>query len=139
MYPALTLLEGRFAICRLGPEDEIPSWAAGGRLCSITRTATELSIVCEADLVPLACLADRGWRALRVEGPIDLSAVGVTARLAGVLAEASISIFPLATYDTDYVLVREQAVEAATGALVRAGYDVRQDTTHEARRAIRSP
>lgn len=126
----LTLLPGRLAICRLPAGASVPEWApAAGPLVSITRTADELSVVCDEAGVPAEVAAERGWRALRVAGPLDFALTGVLAALAVPLAEAGVSIFALSTYDTDYVLVREADVERAVAALAHAGHDLVTKTT----------
>ena len=120
----LELLPDRLAICRLDAVDESPLRASSG-LFSVTRTVDELSVVCPEDDAPEAASdVSPGWRALKVHGPLDHNEVGVLASIAGPLAEAGVSLFPLATYDTDYVLVREADVPRARNALIRAGHEV---------------
>ena len=119
----LTLLPGEYAICRLDAAAPVPAWAAGGEFVSVTRTREELSVVCMAARVPAGVAADSGWRCVKVEGPFDLtSATGVLASIASPLAAAGISIFALATYDTDYVLVHAANLERARAALGTAGH-----------------
>ena len=123
--PALSLrvLQSRLAICSLDEQSPVPSWAAGS-FVSITRTPAELSIVCDEIGVPDQVIVARGYRAIEAIGPIPLDVVGVMAALSGALAGAGISLFPIATYDTDYVLVRERDLERAVAALMQAGYTV---------------
>ncbi len=120
----LHLLPQRFAIARLDPHDVVPAWAQAGALLSLTRTPTELSIVCEADLVPSEVRAERGYCGLRVLGPLEFSEIGVLASLAAPLARAGISIFVLSTYDTDYLLLREQELDTALACVSAAGHRV---------------
>jgi uncharacterized protein len=121
----LTLLEGRLAICRLGPEAPLPAWALGpGALISLTRTPEQLSLVCPESVVPGGIRCEGGWRALRVAGPLDFALTGILAALTQPLAEAGIPIFALSTFDTDYVLVKEDRLEAALAALRGAGHRV---------------
>src|SRR5262249_53205645 len=103
----LILVEGRFAICRLGVDATIPPWITASHFVSITRTADELSIVCPQDAVPEGVQSERGWRCLRVVGTMSFSVVGVLASLTVPLAEAGVSIFALSTFDTDYLLLKE--------------------------------
>jgi hypothetical protein len=121
-----TLLPQTFAIVRMTPADEIPGWAAGGQFVSITRTAEELSIVCRETAVPAGTHADRGWQCLKLEGPIPLNTVGVAAELTTILARAGVSVFPIATYDTDYVLIKGDCLARAEDALRSAGHSVRR-------------
>ncbi len=120
----LAHLDGFFAVCQLASSDSIPSWATVGNLVSITRTGDELSIVCSQDAVPAGVKCERGWRALRVVGSMEFSAVGVLASLVGPLAEAGISIFALSTFDTDYLLVKQQTLDAAAAALKHHGHAI---------------
>ena len=120
----LSLLPETLAICRLDPEVSLPPWVKAGRFVSITRTSDELSIVCAEANVPEAVKADRGWRCFKVEGPLDLSLTGVLASLANPLAEARINIFALSTFDTDYLLVKEDKVARAAEVLTRSGHQL---------------
>jgi hypothetical protein len=116
----LTLLSSRLAVCHLDPQAPFPQWASG-ELVALTRTTDELSVVCNADAVPEDVMVERGWRAFKVQGPLDFSLVGILAQLSGVLAQAGVSIFAISTYDTDYILVKETSLEAAAAALQQAG------------------
>jgi len=118
----LSVLPGTFMICRLEPEAVIPSWASVGRFVSITRTEDELSIVCADANVSGSIKSDRGWRCFKVEGPLDLSLTGVLAALTRPLAEARINIFAISTYDTDYLLVKEEKLAQAKEVLTQSGY-----------------
>jgi hypothetical protein len=115
----LSVLPERLAICRLSASARVPSWALElhETLISITRTADELSIVCPEAVVPPEVQVERGWRALKVPGPLPFELTGVLAGLATPLAAAGISIFAISTYDTDYVLVRAGDLERALAAL----------------------
>jgi uncharacterized protein len=118
MSLVLRLLEGELAILRLAPDAGVPSWLNSGKpLVSVTRTVDELSIVCPACLVPDGAACEAGWRAFRVEGKMDFSAVGILAAVLNPLAQAGISIFAISTFDTDYILVRGDALERALTAL----------------------
>jgi hypothetical protein len=124
----LRVLPGALAIARLDPADPPPAWAApDGAFHAVVRTADELSVVCPDDAVPGGVRAERGFRALQVAGPLDFGLTGVLAALAVPLAEAGVPIFAIATYDTDYVLVRAEHLGAAVDALRAAGHQVGSD------------
>jgi hypothetical protein len=124
----LTLLvrPGRFAVCRLGAHDPLPAWALSAEFVSVTRTPEELSVVCPQERVPAGVYCDRGWACLRVAGTLPLTAVGVLAALTAPLAAAGVSVFPVATFDTDYLLVRADDLGRAVGAWRRQGLAVRE-------------
>ena len=119
---SLILLPDRFAVCKLEPGANIPSWAAGGSFVSITRTSDELSIVCDETSVPEGVKCARNWRCLRVAGAMDFSAIGVLASLVAPLAQAQISVFAISTFDTDYLLFQAKDLENAQAALIGMGH-----------------
>jgi hypothetical protein len=99
-------------------------WARNGHFWSITRSDSELSLVCPQDDVPTDASAERGWCALELAGPLDFSLTGVVAALVTPLAEAEVPIFVLSTFETDYLLVRERDLERSVDALAGAGHSV---------------
>jgi hypothetical protein len=123
----LDVLLGSYAICRLDPHAAIPPWGTHGRFSSIARTPHELSIVCASDEVPGDVQAQRGYRGLVVRGPLDFGLVGIVAALSAVLASASIGIFVVSTYDTDYLFVRAGDLDRAVAVLRDAGHIVATD------------
>jgi len=123
----IILLSERLAVCRLTPEAPYPDWARPGELLALVRTLEELSIVCQERFVPPEVKAERGWRALQVQGPLDFSQVGILASIARPLSDAGISIFAVSTFDTDYVLVKENMLERSLKALSQVGFLVLND------------
>ena len=119
----LEVLPQKFAICRLNSDESFPEWATG-EVVSITRTPSELSIVCSHDQVPEQVRCETGWRCMRVAGQLDFSMVGVIASLTGTLASANISVFVVSTFDTDYLLVKETDLDSAIEALVAVGHSL---------------
>ncbi len=126
MGQTITVLDQELAVCRLDPQAAIPDWATRRPFFSLTRTADELSIVCCAGDVPAGIMHDSVWRALKVEGPFAFTAVGILASIASPLAAAGIGILAIATYDTDYVLVKDEQLERAVQTLRQSGHVVRR-------------
>jgi hypothetical protein len=120
----IEILADTYAVSQLSADAPIPEWARG-ELVALTRTGEELSIASPAGSVPETIRSERDWRVLRVAGPLDLSLIGILAALAGVLADASIPIFAVSTFATDYLLVRERDLARAARALESAGHCVR--------------
>ena len=119
----LAPLAQRLAVCRLAPDAPVPHWVRGA-FTSVTRTPDELSIVCDDAAVPSDVKAERPWRAYVILGPIPFEMTGVAAALLAPLAEARISIFLISTYDTDYLLVKEENFTRAGDVLRAAGYAI---------------
>ena len=120
----LSLMPHMYAVCQFHPDKHIPYWALLGDFVSLTRTHEELSIVCQQDNVPDEIQAERGWRCVQVQGAFDFSESGVNASLAIPLAEAEISVLAIATYATDYLLVKEENVEQVIQVLEHAGHSI---------------
>jgi hypothetical protein len=124
----LRILAGAYAVCRLGPHAPVPPTPEGG-FWSLTHAGDERSLVCaEEDAPPPGgrggTIVSGGWRILEVAGPMELGLTGVLAALSAPLARARVPIFTIATHDTDWILVPGDQLDAAIGALRRAGHAV---------------
>ena len=123
--PKLAVLSPEFTIHRMHASHQIPASLLAEEFCWIGRTDEELSIVCNASIEIASDIRDDGWSCIKVLGPLDFSEVGILANISTVLAKASISIFALSTYDTDYILVKSEQVKKASSALTSSGYEIR--------------
>lgn len=93
----------------------------------IGRTDEELSLVCRTENTPANTIArEDGWRGFRIEGTLDFSLIGILAPITAILAENRIGIFAVSTYNTDYILVKEENYEKALAALSTAGYEIEE-------------
>ena len=89
----------------------------------IGKTDEEISLVCRTeDTPPLAIERDDGWRGFRIRGILDFSLIGILSKISGILAEHKIGIFAVSTYNTDYILVKEENLERALEVLASKGY-----------------
>lgn len=88
-------------------------------------TDEEISIVSAADKVPTETLErEDDWKALKIEGVLDFSLVGILAEISSLLADAGISIFAISTFNTDYILIKKDKYDAAVVALLEHSYTV---------------
>ena len=122
----LRVLSERLSVCRLPVAAPWPQPPPGASFYSVTRTGSEVSVVCPEDAAPQGehVRIEPDWRALEVAGPLDFTMVGVMAALTAPLADVDVSVFVVSTYDTDYVLVHAAALERAIEALRAAGHAV---------------
>ncbi|MGC4047728.1 MAG: ACT domain-containing protein [Armatimonas sp.] len=115
----LTTLPERFAVWKLAPDTPLPT----PDFFAAVRTTEELSLVTSEALAPKSSdTCEPGWRAIKVQGPLDFSLVGILAALAAPLARAGVSIFAISTFDTDYLLVKEDQLSDAIAALQAEGH-----------------
>jgi hypothetical protein len=117
-------LPGAYAIVRLAPDASVPGWATKGEFTSITRTADELSIVCPTENLPSDVSSPHRWVCLKLEGPFPFSQTGVLLSFIEPLSSNGIPIFAISTYDTDYVLIKEEFAGMALEGLQAAGHEL---------------
>jgi len=115
-------VRGSFAVCRLAPNAQLPEWSLTGPFTSVTRTTDELSIVCGVESVPKEHTPEVPWICLKLEGPFSFTQTGVLASFIEPLT--AIPIFVVSTYDTDYVLVREDFTGFTLSTLQEAGHEL---------------
>ena len=118
----LEILKQDFSICKINAATQIDFT---DEFCFIGKTDEELSLVCSTACVPKEVIeCDSGWKGFRIQGKLDFSLTGILAGLTKILAENNIGIFAVSTYNTDYILVREKALEQAIKALKIAGNEI---------------
>jgi len=118
------VLSENLAVCQLAAGSPVPEWAVGEGFFCLTQTAEELSIVCAETRVPAGVRVERNWVAMKLEGPFPFAMTGVLTSFLQPLAEAVVPIFVVSTFDTDYVLMKRDKLEAAMKALDAAGHEL---------------
>lgn len=92
----------------------------------LAKTDEELSLVCKTEYTPAQTTArEDGWRAFRIEGTLDFSLIGILSKLSTTLAEHKIGLFAVSTYNTDYILVKEENFARAMAVLQESGYVIK--------------
>ncbi len=116
----LKLLESEFAVCKV---QDFSLVDLNATTIFLAKTDKEYSVVCPTDQIPANCLElERPWRAIRVEGQLDFSLIGIIARISAILADSRIGIFVVSTFDTDYLLVKSHQLSDTVKALDYNGY-----------------
>lgn len=91
----------------------------------IGKTDEELSVVCLTKDVPERTVErSDGWRGFRIEGTLDFALVGILSKLSAILAQNKIGIFAVSTFNTDYILVKNEDYERAMDVLAAEGYEI---------------
>ena len=116
----LKIIDTNFSICQI---TDISQVKIDDEFFFLAKTNDEISLVCPTKSIPKDTNnQDDGWRAIRVEGKLEFSLIGILSKVSTVLAKNKISIFAISTYDTDYILVKNQDMKKAQLVLVEAGY-----------------
>jgi len=119
----IRVLKEKLSVCKL---DSLEGVDFGRGLLFLAKTRDELSLVCESACVPSQAMAvEKNWRAFRVEGVLDFGLVGVLADITRILAAGGVSVFAVSTYDTDYVMVKEDVFGDGLRLLGEQGYTVK--------------
>jgi uncharacterized protein len=121
----ITVLPSLFAMCQLKQDEPLPAWVYQSSFYTISKTADELSVVCEEHLVQGEIKKSVGWKLLKINAVLDLSLTGITAQFSTALAKVGVNLSVMATYNTDYILVEEVKLETAIEALRGAGFEVK--------------
>ena len=91
----------------------------------VGKTDEEISLVCKTEDIPAETIGrDDGWKGFRIQGTLDFSLIGILSGLSGILADHKIGIFAISTYNTDYILVKEENYDRALKILASEGYTV---------------
>jgi hypothetical protein len=118
----LKTIEHRLSVCKVADVSDISLEAD---FYFVGKTDEEISLVCKSEDVPAKTIErDDGWRGFRIQGVLDFSLIGILSKISGILAENKIGIFAVSTYNTDYILVKEENFEPALKTLASEGYTV---------------
>ena len=118
----MMVLHGDYSLCRLPAGSSLPAWVLSSKFYNLTNTSDELSVVCESKYVPANIQQEGNWKLLKISSVLDLSLTGITAKFASALAIAGVNLCVIATFDTDYIIVKSIKLPTAIAALEKAGF-----------------
>ena len=111
-----------FSVCKVTDYSLVDLTA---EYCFTGKTDEENSLVCVTDNVPQnTTQREDGWKAFRIQGILDFSPIGILSEICRILAENKISVFVISTYNTDYILTKEQNYQKALAILEKTGYKI---------------
>lgn len=122
----LAVLQQEFTIHSFTPETTPDPSIFQQDIYFIGKTIDELSVVVPSTLSLNSLDQESGWRCLEVMGPLNFSLTGILSGIAGTLASANISIFAISTFDTDYILVKQDSLDKAINVLEKSDYKINQ-------------
>ena len=102
----------------------MPTWVDEGSFYALVKTPEETSLIANVDCVPKNVRCESDWKLMRVVGTLDFSLTGVIAGLTTCLANAGVSVFVQSTFDTDYLMVREDQLQLAIESLTASGHSI---------------
>ena len=118
----IKIIEQEFSVCKVKDLSEVDLSA---EYCFLSKTDEELSLVCSTKSVPNNIVeCDNDWRAFRIQGILEFSLIGILSKISTLLAEDKIGIFAISTYNTDYILTKEENFNRAIAILRDNGYEI---------------
>lgn len=111
-----------YCVAKLPCDADLTAITGLPQILSLTRDEDEVSILAEEPFAWKGAEIERGWRGLKVKGPLDFALTGILASLLKPLDEAGVSVFVISTFSTDYVFVKGDDLSAAIAALETAGH-----------------
>ena len=118
----LTVLSETFMIHKLSPDASIHEKILKSNYYSVSKTENELSLVCSEVIEVQSLQSSKGWKCIKVKGPLEFNLTGILAGISDILTRGYISIFAISTFNTDYILVRTHDLSSARTKLRQAGY-----------------
>lgn len=111
-----------FSVCKV---ENIEKIDFNDEYCFIGKTDEEISVVCSTEKVPNETIErEDNWKAFRIQGILDFSLIGILSKISTILANNEIGIFAISTFNTDYILVKENNFEKALKVLSENGYKI---------------
>lgn len=111
-----------FTVSKVASEKEL---ITGKDFYFVGKTDEEISLVCITEDTPADTIErEDGWKAFRIQGVLDFSLIGILSRISTILADNKIGIFAVSTFNTDYILVKQENYEKALKVLAEAGFRI---------------
>ena len=131
-YMDLQIRDGAYQLIKLPANQPIPAAVLDQGFYSVTKTPDELSVIVSETVTIESKYKEAGWSIIKFVNNMDLTLVGVTARITAVLAGSDVNICALATYSTDYIMVKRERLSDAVKALKSAGYHITYENERDA-------
>ncbi|MBQ6381659.1 MAG: ACT domain-containing protein [Clostridia bacterium] len=121
----LKRINKEFTVCKVASADDLK---LDNDFYFIGKTKEEISLVCLTENTPSDAVArEDGWRAFCIDGELDFSLVGILSKISGILADNQIGIFAISTFNTDYILVKNENFNKAITILENEGYTLARE------------
>jgi hypothetical protein len=121
----LELLEKEYSVYKFDPKYILKEEIIFDEFISITKTNEETSIVIQSGKLNEYIKMESGWKILKINGILDFSLIGILSKIGSILAKEKISIFVISTYNTDYIMIKEENIKKAMNVLIKNNYKIK--------------
>lgn len=112
----LQIINRKFSVCKV---NEVSADLLVHDFTFISKTDNELSVICETNHVPnINITAEHGWTCFRIAEDASFEKYGMIAFLSKIIADEKTCILVVATYDTDYIFLKEEKLSDVKRALL---------------------
>jgi hypothetical protein len=116
----LQIIDKKLSVCKIKSWEDVKHQ---DEFVFLAKTDHELSLVCDTEDVPKDCIiVEHGWRCFRIAENAAFEKYGMIAGIANIVANEKTGIFVVATYDTDYILIKENKFTDVINVLKKEGY-----------------
>ena len=116
----MKLLPGVYSVIQVKDISNINFEKFGESFFNLCITDDEVSVLLNeeySELIDKKINEEKGFKCLKIEGVLNFGEIGIIAKISRILAKEEISIFVVSTYNTDYVLVKENKIAHAIHVL----------------------
>ena len=109
-----------FSICKL--KGTLDTAMLQNKFCFISTTDNEVSLICPTQFIPTNVIAvENGWSCFRIAEDAAFEKYGMIAFLTDIIAAEKTGVLVVATFDTDYLFVKNAKIEKVKKALIENG------------------
>lgn len=115
----LRMVNEKFVICQVENFNQIDF---NQDYVFTAKTKDEYSVICPEEIAPSQYIKiEHGWKCFHIAEDAAFEKYGMIAFLADIVAKQKTGILVVATFDTDYILIKEEKMEQVQKALIDAG------------------
>lgn len=119
----LEVMNKNYSLYRFDENREVPRSIYQSSFFSVTKTDTELSIICDSDIDISCTCSQSDLRSIRVVGPLGFNVTGVIKSISDTLAKNDISFFAISTFETDYIIIKGDVFSKTVDSLISDGFE----------------
>jgi hypothetical protein len=115
----LEKIDGDFCICKL---EKLEYNLLNNEYTFVSRTDKELSLIClKRNLPKGVIISEDGWKCFRIAEDAAFEKYGMIAFLTKIVAAQKTGVLVVATFDTDYLLIKDKKFTDVCSALEQEG------------------
>ena len=120
----LKLLDKDYSVYKFNMNFHIDNDILNDDFISITKTNDEISVVAITGIFEHYVNREDNWKILKIDGILDFTLTGIISKISTILGNNGISVFVISTYNTYYIMVKQDKLEEAIKVLEKDEYRI---------------